>query len=130
MGPLVDTSVLVDYFRNARNEETRVLDELLATGTAPSTAPIVVQELLQGYQLERDADVARKDLESFDQLPPPGYDVHRRAARIFRASRRQGLTSSTVDTLIVAMAIEHECDLLTRDAVQKRLAVFAGVPLA
>jgi predicted nucleic acid-binding protein len=130
MALLVDTSVLVDYFRNVRNDETQILDELLASGMAPSTAPVILQELLQGYQLERDADIARRDLDMFEQLPPAGYDIHRRAARLFREGRRRGLTSSTVDALIVAMAIEHRCDLLTRDATQKRIAAFAGVPLA
>lgn len=130
MGPLVDTSVLVDYFRGAVNAETTTLDQLLEEGTAPAVAPIIVQEVLQGYQAERDADIARKSLLAFTELTPPGYDVHRRAARLFREGRRAGLTSSTVDALIVALAIEHRLPLLTRDAVQRRLAVYSGVPLA
>lgn len=129
MGPLVDTSVLVDYFRGSVNAETEALDWLLDQGSAPAVTPVVVQEVLQGYQLERDADVARRSLSAFRELPPAGYDVHRRAARLFREGRRAGLTSSTVDALIVAAAIEHGLPLLTRDAVQRRLAAFAGIPL-
>ena len=129
MDPLVDTSVLVDYFRGSVNAETEMLDWLLDQGTAPSITPVIVQEVLQGYQAERDADAARKSLAAFDELSPPGYDVHRRAARLFREGRRSGLTSSTVDALIVAIAIEHDLALLTRDTVQRRLAVFAGVPV-
>ena len=98
MGPLVDTSVLVDYFRGSVNPETSALDRLLEEGTAPAVAPVIVQEVLQGYQAERDADLARKSLAAFAQLAPPGYDVHRRAA-----------------------------PLLSRDDVQRRLARFAGV---
>jgi len=130
MGPLVDTSVVVDYLRGVDNEETAALDDLLAEGLAPATAPIILQEVLQGYRNEREADVARASLAIFNQLPAPAYDVHRRAARLFREFRRSGTTSSTVDALIVTMALEHRCDLLTRDVVQKRLAAFAGVPLA
>lgn len=130
MGPLVDTSVLVDYFRGTANAETATLDQLLAEGTAPAVVPVIVQEVLQGYQVERDADLARKSLSAFAALPPADYDVHRRAARLFREGRRAGITSSTVDALIVAAAIEHSLPLLTRDAVQRRLAVFSGVPLA
>jgi predicted nucleic acid-binding protein len=88
---------------------------------------VIVQEVLQGYQAERDADLARKSLAAFAQLAPPGYDVHRRAARLFREGRRAGITSSTVDALIVAVAIEYDLPLLSRDDVQRRLARFAGV---
>ena len=130
MGPLVDTSVLVDFLRSVSNEETEVLARLLADGIAPATAPIVVQELLQGCRTAHDVDVAQQDLANFDQLPPPDYDIHRRAARLFREFRRGGVTSSTVDALIVATALHHRCDLLSRDAVQKKLADFAGVSLA
>ncbi len=129
MGPLVDTSVLVDYFRGSANAETAMLDLLLEQGIAPSVTPVIVQEVLQGYQVERDSDAARKSLASFDEVPPPGYDVHRRAARLFREGRRAGITSSTVDALIVAVAIEYDLPLLSRDDVQRRLARFAGVTL-
>lgn len=129
MGPLVDTSVLVDYFRGADTGETALLDLLLEQGIAPAVTAVIVQEVLQGYQLERDADAARRSLASFDELPPPGYDVHRRAARLYREGRRAGITSSTVDALIVAVAIEHDRPLLSRDTVQRRLALFAGVPV-
>ena len=127
MGPLVDTSVLVDYFRGTANTETAILDHLLEQGIAPTVVPVIVQEVLQGYQVERDADSARKSLAAFDELPVPGYDIHRRAARLFREGRRAGITSSTVDALVVAVAIEHDVALLSRDDVQRRLAAFAGV---
>jgi predicted nucleic acid-binding protein len=130
MGPLVDTSVLVDYLRNASNVETDTLDALLDEGIPPVTAPVILQEVLQGYRLERDVEAAKAGLVFFELLPPPDYDLHRRAARLYREFRRAGTTSSTVDALIVMMALAHRCDLLTRDAVQRRLAEFAGVGLA
>lgn len=127
---LVDTSVLVDFFNDVANDEVAMLEDLVREGITPATAPVIVQELLQGFRDERDADRARRDLSYFVELAPPDYASHLHAARLARAFRRAGQTSSTVDTLIVAMAIEHHCDLLTRDALQKRLAAFAGVPLA
>ncbi len=130
MGLLVDTSVLVDFFRGVSNDKTTVLARCLAAGVAPATAPIIVQEILQGVRHERDADITREDMATFDQLPVPDYNLHHRAARLFREFSRSGVTSSTVDALIIATALEHRCDLLTRDRVQARLAEFAGVLLA
>ncbi len=130
MALLVDTSVLVDFFNGVTNDETRMLRQLVRNAFQPATTPIIVQEVLQGFRDEREAEAARLDLEHFRELPPPRYDTHRHAARLLRTFRRTGFTSSTVDTLIVAMAVEHHCDLMTRDSLQKRLAAFAGVPLA
>lgn len=130
MGPLVDTSVLVDYFGGTENDETRVLDSLFAHGLSPATTPIVVQELLQGFRSRRHLEIARRDLSLFTQLPAPGYAVHEHAAQLHRELRAAGMTATTIDALIVAVALEAGCDLLTRDAMQKRLAEFAGVPLA
>src|SRR5262245_61472193 len=130
MGPLVDTSVLVDYLRNVANPQTTILHRLLRTGIAPAPAPIILQEVLQGYRHERDVEIAKAGLAFFVQLPLPDYDLHRRAARLSREFRRAGTTSSTVDALIVMLALAHRKDLLTQDAVQSRLAEFAGVRLA
>jgi predicted nucleic acid-binding protein len=129
MGPLVDTSVLVDYFAGIVNRETNLLDALLADGIAPATAPIVVQEFLQGFSRARDVDAARAHLSLFDRLAPPDYAIHERAAAIHRTLKRSGFTAPTVDGLIVEMARESGCGLLTRDEHQKRLALACEVDI-
>lgn len=129
-GPLVDTSVLIDYFGNIDSRETEILDKLLDKGPPPSTAPIIVQEYLQGLTDSNEFALARADLESFHQLPPPDYLLHLRAAEFHVRMRRRGVTIPTIDTLIVTMAEVADCRLLTRDARQKELARFVGVRLA
>jgi predicted nucleic acid-binding protein len=130
MGPLVDTSVLVDYFRGVMNRETDLLDALLADGIAPATAPVIVQEFLKGFTRTRDVETATEHLSLFTRLEPPGYDTHERAAAAHRALRRQGFTAPTVDGLIVQMAYDASRALLTRDDDQKRLARAIDVDLA
>lgn len=126
-GPLVDTSVLIDYFGGIRNPETDALDRLLDEGPPPATAPVIVQEFLQGFPAARDFERARGWLDVFDQIEPPGYELHRRAARLHLTLRRRGLMSSTVDALIVSMAAAAGRPLLTRDRIQRRLAEQAGI---
>ena len=126
-GPLVDTSVLVDYFGGRVSPEGDLLQVLLDTGPPPTTAPIIVQEFLQG--LSRPSDVARGQdyLQRFIQLPPPDYDVHARAAALHRALKKQGFVTGTVDALVVAIAEAAGVPMLTSDAVQTRLCKQAGV---
>lgn len=128
MGPLVDTSALIDYFRGTTNRAADVLDRVLLEGPAPATAPVIVQEFLQGL---RPSDVRRGEyaLAAFLHLEPPSYALHEAAAALFRQARRAGYTSSTVDTLIVQMAAHHGVPLLTKDGVQSQLARLADVPL-
>jgi len=126
-GPLVDTSVLIDYFAGVRHAEADALDRCLAEGPPPATAPIIVQEFLQGFRRPRDFEAAAEALSWFDRLDPPDYPAHEAAARLHVEARRRGRTGSTVDTLIVAMALAAGRPLLTRDAAQRALAVAAGV---
>ena len=126
-GPLVDTSVLIDYFGARDNRESRILDYLLAEGPPPAIAPIIVQEYLQGLTVAEEFDLARSDLENFFQLPPPDYRLHLEAAESHRWMRRRGVTVPTIDTLIITVARAEGSPLLTRDRWQKELARFLDV---
>ena len=129
-GPLVDTSVLIDYFGGITSRETEILDRLLDQGPAPSTAPIIMQEYLQGLTDPDEFALARADLEHFDQLPPADYQLHLRAAQAHVRIKCRGLTVPTIDSLIVTMAQEARCSLLTRDGRQREFARFLKVRLA
>jgi predicted nucleic acid-binding protein len=127
--PLVDTSVLIDYFEGIDCRESAVLDELLQQGPPPATAAIIVQEYLQGLIDPSEFALAEADLEWFDRLPPPDYSVHLVAAENHVKMRKRGVTVPTIDTLIVTMAHAAGRPLLTRDGRQKDLARFLKVKL-
>jgi predicted nucleic acid-binding protein len=127
--PLVDTSVLIDYFEGIDNRESAVLDRLLEEGPPPATAAIIVQEYLQGLIEPGEFALAESALECFDRLPPPDYSIHLRAAENHVKMKARGVTIPTVDTLIVTMAYTAACTLLTRDRRQRDLARFLKVKL-
>jgi predicted nucleic acid-binding protein len=130
MGPLVDTSVIVDAYRGVASPAVVALRGYLLDGPPPATTPIVVQEALQGARDDRDLQRIARQLSAFEPLAAPSYVLHEQAAEIFRRARRAGLTSSTVDVLIVAIAAVNRRPLLTSDVVQRRVAALAGVELA
>ena len=129
MGPLVDTSVLIDYFAGAPTREADILEQYFQQGVPPATAPIILQEFLQGFTRASDIDMAGLYLSQFDRLPAPGYEAHTQAASLHRNLRRKGQTIPTVDSLIVEMARRAGLPLLTADSHQRRLARSAGVDL-
>jgi predicted nucleic acid-binding protein len=130
VGPLVDTSVLIDYFGGARTREADLLEECFTSGLPPATAPIIVQEFLQGFLSPSLLETASLYLSQFDRVPAPDYETHAVAAALHRAGRRKGQTIPTVDSLIVGIARANGLPLLTRDGHQRRLARIADVILA
>ena len=117
---LVDSSVLIDFFRGRSTPAVRFLSEIEASGEAAGWAlPLVcLQEILQGAKDEREWKLLRSALES-QEIVGPGdpLAVHLEAARIFFDCRRKGLTvRSSTDCLIAALALERGDVLLHDDA--------------
>jgi len=102
---LVDSSVWIDYFRGVATPQTDRLDALL--GSEPlATGDIVLTEVLQGFDLERDFDSALRLLTLLSVIEIVGHDVAVQAARNFRVLRSQGVTvRKTIDTLIATRCI-------------------------
>ena len=112
---LVDSSVWIDYFRGAVNVQTEVLDALL--GRQPlAIGDLILTEVLQGFDDERDFNAARKMLTALEVIELGGEEIAIQAAKNFRALRRLGVTvRKTIDTVIATRCIESGYDLLHND---------------
>ncbi len=116
---LVDSSVLIDYFRGRETPSVKRLDEIEAGQGGGWGLPLVcLQEVLQGARDEREWRALRRALES--QLliePEDSVAAAVEAARIFFDCRRRGLTvRSSTDCFIAALALERGDVLLHDDA--------------
>lgn len=74
---------------------------------------IIVTEILQG--LVRDISRIEHYLSQWDMLEPAGFSTYREAAAIYRAARAKGLSLTTIDTIIAAIAMEHGASVFTLD---------------
>ncbi len=125
---LVDTSVWVDFLRGAPLPQVRALRELLAGDTAVGTAPIILQEILQGADSEARFDKWRR---TFDDLwcyvPAHAVQTHVAAARMYQTCRRAGKTPrSSNDCLVAQIALENGLALLHNDRDFEAIA--AAIP--
>jgi predicted nucleic acid-binding protein len=109
---LVDTSVWIDYFRGTATPQTDKLDSLL--GHEPlAIGDLILTEVLQGFDDERDFDAVRKILSSLTVVELGGKEIAIMAARNSRALRRLGVTvRKTIDTIIATRCIESGYELL------------------
>jgi predicted nucleic acid-binding protein len=100
---------------------------MIADAEPFAIAGVIVAEILQG--LTRDVSQIERYLEMWDILEPRGFSTYREAAAIFRLARSKGISLSTIDTLIAAIAMEHGTAVFTLDKDFSRIARLTGLPL-
>ena len=112
---LVDSSVWIDYLRGDSTPQVEMLDALL--GNEPlAMGDLILAEVLQGFQSEREFNQAKQLLLSFEMVEIVGKDIAIQAARNFRTLRGHGITvRKTVDTLIATRCVHSGLILLHSD---------------
>jgi predicted nucleic acid-binding protein len=123
----VDSSVWIDFFSSSPGRAGRELRRMIEESEPIALTGVVVAEVLQG--LTRDAGASEEFLGQFDVLEPRGFETYRAAAAIYRAARGKGVSLTTIDTLIAAIALEHHASLFTLDRDFTRIALIAGLTL-
>ena len=93
---------------------------MIADSEPFALAGLVVAEVLQG--LTRDAVRIERYLEQWDMLEPRGLATYREAAAIYRAARARGISLTTIDTLIAAIALDYSANVFTLDQDFSRIA--------
>jgi predicted nucleic acid-binding protein len=124
---LVDSSVWIDYFNGTITAQTEMLDGLL--GRQPlAIGDLILTEVLQGFDQERDFNEARKMLTSLMVVELGGREIAIQAAKNFRRLRRLGVTPrKTIDTVIATRCIESGYDLLHSDRDFDPFAKYLGL---
>ena len=112
---LVDSSVWIDYFNGAATPQADKLDGLL--GREPlAIGDLILIEVLQGFDDDRDFVKSRRLLTSFAVIQIGGPEIAIAAAQNFRYLRKRGVTvRKTIDTMIATRCIESGYDLLHSD---------------
>ena len=124
---LVDSSVWVDFFGSKPGRAGAELRRMIEESEPFALTGVVVAEVLQG--LTRDARRIEEFLAQWDLLEPSGFETYREAAAIYRAARSRGVSLTTIDTLIAAIALEHGASVFTLDQDFSRIAKMTGLGL-
>ena len=124
---LVDSSVWVDFFSSKPGRGGGELRRMIEESEPFALTGVVVAEVLQG--LTRDAGRIEEFLAQWEMLEPQGFESYRQAAAIYRAARARGVSLTTIDTLIAAVALEHGANVFTLDQDFSRIARITGLGL-
>ncbi len=127
---LVDSSVWIDYFRGTATPQVERLDALL--GAEPlAVGDLMVAEVLQGFQSDRDFNRAKRLLMTFETVNIVDLPTAVQAARNYRALRARGITvRKTIDTLIATCCIRNGHILLHSDRDFEPFALHLGLRVA
>lgn len=114
---LVDTSVLIDFFKGRDNEPSRKFREVLQKEIPFGITSAIYQEVLQGVGSEREFRILKRYLDTQRFFHPKDpIESYSSAAKIFIDCRKKGVTvRSTIDCLIAQIAMEYDLAVLHND---------------
>jgi len=124
---LVDSSVWIDFLSSRPGPGGQELRRLIEDAAPVAITGVVVTEVLQG--LRRDVKRIEADLSLFDLLEASGFATYRNAAALFRLARSKGISLTTPDALIAAIAVENGAEVFSLDRDFVRMAPLAGFRL-
>ena len=126
---LLDTSVLVDFFKGLKNESSLKFEDVVRRGVPFGITSFIMQEVLQGAGSEKEFLILKRYLSTqrfYHLKDPVGSFID--AAMLYFKCRKKGITvRSTIDCLIVQTALEHDLLLLHNDT--DFVAISTVVPL-
>jgi len=113
---LVDSSVWIDYFNGKRTPQTDWLDSSLGNTPIIIICDLVLTEVLQGFQSDKDFKTARDILLGIPFMSIGGQALAIESAVNYRFLRKHGVTvRKTIDVIIGTFCIHHRLSLLHDD---------------
>ena len=114
---LIDTSILIGYFKGLKGEPYDRLDSLIDQNIPMGICNQVYQEVLQGAKNEKEFELLKEYLNAMDIYDLRyGRKSYENAARIYVKCRKAGITPrSTMDLIIAQTAIDNKLLLFHND---------------
>jgi len=114
---LIDTSILIGYFKGLKGEPYDKLDNLIDQGIPVGICNQVYQEVLQGAKNKKEFDLLKEYLEIMDFYDLRyGKKSYESAALLYLKCRKAGITPrSTIDLIIAQTAIDNNLLLFHND---------------
>lgn len=120
----------IDYFNGIVTAQSDKLDALLDREPL-AIGDLILAEVLQGFDRDRDFERVRKMLISLNVVELGGEQIAVQAAKNFRTLRKRGVTvRKTIDVFIATWCIESRQELLHSDRDFEPFAEHLGLRIA
>lgn len=123
----VDSSVWIDYFNGEKTAQTDWLNSALRN-TPIIMGDLILTEVLQGFQSDRDFRLAKNLLLRLPFMPMGGQALALESAANYRLLRKKGVTvRKTIDVMIGTFCIHYRLPLLHDDRDFDPMVKFLGL---
>lgn len=114
---LIDTSVLIDYFKGRKTTAVQFFDMINREKLPYGITSVIYQEMLQGAASEQDYQLLKTCLSTQRFFyPKDNMLTYEAAAHLYFRCRKKGVTvRSTIDCLISQICIEYDLILVHQD---------------
>jgi len=114
---LVDTSILIGYFKGLKGEPYDSLDSFIEQNISIGICNQVYMEVLQGVRTEKEFSLLKEYLNRMDMYDLRyGKKSYENAALLYFKCRKAGVTPrNTIDLIIAQIAIENNLLLFHND---------------
>jgi predicted nucleic acid-binding protein len=113
---LVDSSVWIDFLRDARTPEAKTLWDLLSDDSTICTTGLIIAEVLAGQPDAKRRHKIMRELRDMPYLPIVDPDDHIAAAELYNNCRAAGMTVRGIaDCVIAAACIRSGSVIFTKD---------------
>ncbi len=113
---LVDTSVWISFFNNAKSPAAGYIEAELLSNQSLCINAVIEMEILQGIRDERSYNLTRHYLEAFQYFPDLSRRYFQEATNIYRACHRRGQSiRRSLDCLIAANALIDNLIIVHQD---------------
>ena len=124
---LVDSSVWIDYFNGKKTSQTDWLNSSIGN-TPIIMGDLILTEVLQGFQSDKDFRIARNLLLRLPFMPMGGQTLALESAANYRLLRKNGVTvRKTIDVMIGTFCIHYKLPLLHDDRDFDPMVNFLGL---
>ncbi len=110
---LPDTCAWIDFFKGRPTQMAEQVEAALVQGEVV-TCGVVLFELLQGIKHAKEEALVLHAFQAVQHLEMTGH-LWIKAGQLSSNLRKKGYTLPLSDILIAALALEHNCSLLTVD---------------
>ena len=115
MPAIIDTTVWIDFFRDANTEQTELLEIIVRRGEA-ALGDLILSEVLQGVESDKEFRSLKRHFSNFPIYAMVGRRNATQSAVNYRKLRAKGFTvRKIVDCWIATFCIEHGFPLLHND---------------
>ena len=116
---VVDSSIWIDFFNKRTSPEIEHLKDLLLRMRWSSPViilPVIMQEVLQGIEENKNYVIIKENLQGFDFLHYDSYKFSIKAADLYRSLRQRGITiRKPNDCLVGAICIDNNIPIFHND---------------